>query len=89
MDQGALESLVQTLPNDLAEYVSEDNRAFDAERIRWDVEQEEKKKQESMAKMDAESSGGDTAGELMVCLKMGIESSEQHLLFRFLSPSRS
>lgn len=85
MEQSVLEALIQTLPNDLAEYVTQDNRAFEAERSKWDHDQEEKKKQEAVAKMDAESSGGDAGNELMVGLELSYFESQffyRDLFFR-------
>jgi len=41
MDQGELELLAVTLPNDLAQYVVEDNEAFQKEIVEWDQKQQQ------------------------------------------------
>ena len=37
MDQGELELLAATLPNDLAQYLMEDNEAFQKEIVDWRI----------------------------------------------------
>lgn len=39
MDQGELEALAVTLPNDLAQYVVDDNNLFQDEIVQWDRDQ--------------------------------------------------
>ena len=50
MEEGELEALAQTLPQDFAEHVSKDNEAFREEILRWD-----KRRRQEAAKQ------GDTA----------------------------
>ena len=50
MEQGELELLAETLPNDLVQYVVEDNEAFQREIANWD-----KKQQENAANVDNNS----------------------------------
>ena len=63
MEQGDLEGLLQSLPNDLAEFVSEDNNAFREEKTKWDKEAEEKqlqlKMEEENAKKGADGGNSD------------------------------
>ena len=54
MEQGDLDGLLQTLPNELAEYVSNDNKAFEVEKVKWNQEQEEKRKQEELQRLEDE-----------------------------------
>ena len=49
MDHGAIEALINRLPNDLATFVAEDNKNFDEERKKWLIDQENRKKQEALA----------------------------------------
>ena len=42
MESGA-DALINSLPNDLADFVLSDNKAFQDEKIKWNAEQEEKK----------------------------------------------
>lgn len=56
MEHGEIESLINSLPNDLAEYVSKDNKLFLEERRKWDEEQE-RKKQEAKQRKNDENSG--------------------------------
>ncbi len=46
MDQGELEALAITLPEDLAEFVVEDNEKFRNEITQWDKDQEQKRQQQ-------------------------------------------
>ena len=48
MDQGELEALAVTLPKDLAQFVIDDNNAFQEEIVQWDKEQQAQKLQEIM-----------------------------------------
>ncbi len=67
MEQGGVDQLINSLPNDLAEYVAEDNKRFRDERARWDLEQEEKKKQDALATAaKAQESQTDSNGECEV-----------------------
>ena len=50
MEEGALESLAQGLPRDLGEFVLQNNNDFRDECIRWDKEQEERKRLEESQK---------------------------------------
>ena len=50
MEEGALESLAQGLPRDLGEFVLQNNNEFRDECIRWDKEQEERKRLEESQK---------------------------------------
>ena len=50
MEEGALESLAQSLPRDLGEFVLQNNNDFRDECIRWDKEQEERKRLEESQK---------------------------------------
>ena len=40
MEQGPLEDIVSALPNDLADFVSNDNKSFLVEKEKWTAEQE-------------------------------------------------
>ncbi len=69
MEQGGVDQLINSLPNDLAEQVAEDNKRFRDERTKWDLEQEEKKKQEALAEAKAQAqkeSQTDSNGECQV-----------------------
>lgn len=55
MEQGLLESLIASLPNDLAEFVLNDNKAFHLERRKWDEEQERKKQEAKQRKQNDEA----------------------------------
>ena len=46
MEDGDVESLAQSLPSDLTEFVLQNNNEFRDECIRWDKEQEERKRLE-------------------------------------------
>ena len=46
MDQGELEALAVTLPKDLAQFVIDDNNAFQEEIVQWDKDQQAQKLQE-------------------------------------------
>ena len=48
MEEGEIEALALSLPQDLAEHVLKDNVAFRDEIVRWDKEQEERKRQEAL-----------------------------------------
>ena len=48
MDQGELEALAVTLPKELAQFVIDDNNAFQEEIVQWDKEQQAQKLQEMM-----------------------------------------
>ena len=82
MEQSAVEFLLQFLPNDLSDYVSEDNKAFEEERAKWDRDQEEKKRQEAM-KME-EKVIDSTSNEVQVIfLKKNNIFSNFFVMFRF------
>jgi hypothetical protein len=71
MEQGELEALAITLPQDLAQFVIDDNNAFHDEVIRWDKEQETLKRQDAMAtqqeaEQNAVSSATDTNNDVQV-----------------------
>ena len=48
MEEGDLEGLATTVPQELVEYVLQDNAAFTAECAEWDKAQELRKKQEAL-----------------------------------------
>lgn len=54
MDQGELEALAITLPNDLAQYVVDDNNTFQDEIAQWDKDQQAQKLQQLMKPTDME-----------------------------------
>lgn len=74
MEQGDLETLLQSLPNDLAEFVNNDNRVFQLEKEKWHRDQEEKKKQEALDKLEEERRVSESAidgnNELLVSLTL-------------------
>ena len=79
MEEGDIEFLVQNLPRDLAEFVHQNNSEFKDECIRWDKEQEERKRleesQQELAQQQAQggssglnSSGMDPNNDVLVSL---------------------
>ena len=61
MEEGYLESLVQSLPRALAEFVHQNNNEFRDECIRWDKEQEERKRmEESQQEMAQQALAGNS-----------------------------
>ena len=62
MEDGELESLAQTLPRDLTEFVIQNNNDFKDECIKWDKEQEENKRlEESQQELAQQQAAGGTA----------------------------
>ncbi len=72
MEQGAVDQLLSSLPNDLAEYVADDNSKFRDERNKWDADQEEKRKRESVqaatSTTGTQMKENDSNGECEVCI---------------------
>ena len=62
MEEGALESLAQGLPRDLGEFVLQNNNDFRDECIRWDKEQEERKRMEESQQEIAQQALAGNAG---------------------------
>ena len=62
MEEGYLESLVQSLPRDLAEFVHQNNNEFRDECVRWDKEQEERKRMEESQQEIAQQALAGNAG---------------------------
>ena len=59
MEDGELESLAQTLPRDLTEFVIQNNNDFKDECIKWDKEQEENKRlEESQQELAQQQAAG-------------------------------
>ncbi len=64
MEQGSIEALISSLPNDLAELVSADNKVFQEERQKWAAEQE-KKKLEALTEMQGDELSDNNDCEVM------------------------
>ena len=55
MEDGELETLAQTLPRDLTEFVVQNNNDFRDECIKWDKELEERKRLEEVQRQQQEA----------------------------------
>ena len=64
MDQGELEALAVTLPKDLAQFVIDDNNAFQEEIVQWDKDQQAQKLQEIMGASGTQSQSQNTVPPL-------------------------
>ena len=63
MEEGDIEFLVQNLPRDLAEFVHQNNSEFKDECIRWNKEQEERKRlEESQQELAQQQAQGGSSG---------------------------
>ena len=61
MEDGDVESLAQSLPSDLTEFVLQNNNEFREECIRWDKEQEERKRlEETQQELSQQQSAGNS-----------------------------
>jgi hypothetical protein len=62
MEEGYLESLVQSLPRALAEFVHQNNNEFRDECIQWDKTQEERKRMDESQQEIAQQALGGNSG---------------------------
>ena len=59
-NKGVLDSVINQLPDDLIEFVGKDNIAFDEERRKWDVDQENQRiKQAELQKKLQQAGNGE------------------------------
>ena len=70
MEEGDLEALGTSIPEELAEFVSKDNEAFIQECDQWDKAQEDRKKQEALAmvkkQQHPETAAADSSNDIEV-----------------------
>lgn len=84
MESGAIESLINILPNDLASFVTEDNLLFEKERRKWDIDQENRKKQEAILRECAAGTNTDPNSDVEVRNKqIPAKSSQSTSQFHF------
>lgn len=85
MEHEVVESLVRNLPNDLAEYVMEDNRLFREEIKKWDVAASASKKQQEVRDLGVELPTNEASNDVQVSSPIKLESRKMQLTLNLLT----